>query len=46
MEQLSFVANHFIEHYDNPIDILMWLYDMAEYRDELAKSAKNKDPDP
>jgi hypothetical protein len=29
-----------MKYYDNPIDILMWLYDMAEYRDEQAKAAK------
>jgi hypothetical protein len=34
-EQLTFVATYYHEHYDSPIDILMWLYDMAEYRDEL-----------
>jgi len=38
---MEFVAKHFIEHYDSPIDILMWLYDMAEYRDEQAKAAKS-----
>jgi hypothetical protein len=39
---MEFVAKHFIEHYDSPIDILMWLYDMAEYRDEQAKATKIK----
>ena len=34
-EQLTFVACNYPEHYSSPIDILMWLYDMAEYRDEL-----------
>jgi len=38
---MEFVAIHFIEHYNSPIDILMWLYDMAEYRDEQAKAAKS-----
>ena len=32
-EQLTFIAIYYIEHYYSPIDILMWLYDMAEYRD-------------
>lgn len=32
-EQLTFVSIHYPEHYTSPIDILMWLYDMAEYRD-------------
>ena len=32
-EQLSFVAIHYPEHYSQPIDILMWLYDVAEIRD-------------
>jgi hypothetical protein len=30
-EQLEFIATHYMEHYKTPIDILMWLYDMAEY---------------
>jgi len=30
-EQLTFVACHYPEHYSMPIDILMWLYDMALY---------------
>ena len=34
-EQLTFVACNYPEHYSSPIDILMWLYDMAEYRDDL-----------
>ena len=34
-EQLTFVACFYSDHYNSPIDILMWLYDMAEYRDEL-----------
>jgi hypothetical protein len=36
-EQLTFVATYYHEHYNSPIDILMWLYDMAEYRDEEQK---------
>jgi hypothetical protein len=39
-EQMKFIAISFPEHYSAPIDILMWLYDMAEYRDEQAKAAK------
>jgi hypothetical protein len=34
-EQLVFVSIHYQEHYTYPIDILKWLYDMAEYRDYL-----------
>lgn len=34
-EQLTFVAAYYNAHYESPVDILMWLYDMAEYRDEL-----------
>lgn len=34
-EQLSFVSIYYTDHYFAPIDILMWLYDMAEYRDAL-----------
>lgn len=41
-EQLGFVATYFPEHYFTPIDILMWLYDMAEYRD-ACEEAKNQD---
>lgn len=32
-EQMKFIAISFPEHYSAPIDILMWLYDMAEYRE-------------
>ena len=32
-DQMKFIAIHFSEHYSAPIDILMWLYDMAEYRE-------------
>ena len=39
-EQLTFVATYYCEHYNAPIDILMWLYDMAEYRDEQAERKK------
>ena len=41
-EQLTFVAIHFPDHYSTPIDILMWLYDMAEYRDDMAYITKQK----
>lgn len=41
-EQIVFVANYFPEHYFTPSDILMWLYDMAEYRD-ACEEVKNKD---
>ena len=30
---MKFIAIHYMDHYNAPIDILMWLYDMAEYRD-------------
>ena len=36
-EQLTFIATYYIEHYYTPIDILMWLYDMAEYREQQAE---------
>jgi peptide chain release factor subunit 3 len=39
---MTFIAINFSEHYNAPIDILMWLYDMAEYRDHL-KAEKKKD---
>jgi hypothetical protein len=39
---MTFVACHFPEHYNAPIDILMWLYDMAEYRDEVAAAARRE----
>ena len=32
-EQMKFIAIHYPEHYSAPIDILMWLYDMAEWRE-------------
>jgi hypothetical protein len=36
---MTFVAVNYPEHYNGPIDILMWLYDMAEYRDDLKAEA-------
>ncbi len=39
-EQLTFVSIHYPEYYHTAIDILMWLYDMAEYRDLLKFSAQ------
>ena len=30
---MKFIAIHYPEHYSAPIDILMWLYDMAEWRE-------------
>jgi hypothetical protein len=39
---MAFVATHFIEHYESPVDILMWLYDMAEHRDKQAEATKIK----
>lgn len=38
---MKFIAIHYPEHYSAPIDILMWLYDMGEYRDSL-KAQKKK----
>lgn len=34
-EQLSFIAKHYPEHYRTPIDILIWLYDVASYNEDL-----------
>jgi len=34
---MKFIAIYYPEHYQAPIDILMWLYDMAEYRDSQKK---------
>ena len=34
-EQLSFIASHYPEHYKAPIDILIWLYDVASYDENL-----------
>lgn len=36
-DQLTFIACYYIEHYYSPIDILIWLYDMAEYRQDFAE---------
>lgn len=36
--QMQFIAVHYPEHYRTPVDILMWLYDMAVYKEEEAKS--------
>jgi peptide chain release factor subunit 3 len=36
---MKFIAVHYPEHYLAPIDILMWLYDMAEYRDQMKRAA-------
>ena len=35
IEQMSFIASHYPEHYKNPIDILAWLYDVASYDENL-----------
>jgi len=32
---MSFVASFYPEHYSTPIDILMWLYDMALYTEQV-----------
>jgi hypothetical protein len=34
MDQLAFISIHYPEHYFSPIDILMWLYDMAEFKEQ------------
>jgi hypothetical protein len=39
---MVFIAMYFTDHYDKPIDILMWLYDMAEHRDKQAEATKIK----
>ena len=39
---MKFIARYYYEHYQAPIDILMWLYDMAEYRDMQKFAEKNK----
>ena len=39
---MRFIAIHYSEHYNAPIDILMWLYDMAEYRDQQKIAKKNE----
>ena len=36
-KQMTFVAMYYPEHYHSPIDILMRLYDMAEYREQQAE---------
>jgi len=43
VEQMEFVACNYFEHYSAPIDILMWLYDMAEYRDDLEEQKRIDD---
>jgi hypothetical protein len=35
---MAFIARYYPEHYSSPIDILMWLYDMAEWRDIQKKA--------
>lgn len=32
-DQLTFIAINYVEHYNAPIEILIWLYDMAEYKE-------------
>lgn len=34
-EQSTFVACHYPDHYSSPANILDWLYEMAQYRDNL-----------
>jgi hypothetical protein len=34
-QQLTFVASHYPEYYSSPYNILKWLYEMAQYRDDL-----------
>ena len=34
-EQMSFIAAHYPEYYMCPIDILIWLYDVASYDENL-----------
>ena len=35
MEQMSFIAKNYPEWYKTPIDILIWLYDVASYDENL-----------
>jgi hypothetical protein len=42
-KQMEFIAINYFEHYNAPIDILMWLYDMAEYRDYEIEMKKIED---
>lgn len=37
---MMFISTHYSEHLDNPIDLLMELYDMAEYREIKQESKK------
>ena len=39
-EQLEFIASHHPEHKVEPVDILMWLYDMAQYRDDVIEQKR------
>ena len=34
-EHMEFIAIHYMEHYSNPADLLMKLYDKAEHRDDM-----------
>lgn len=39
-EQLTFIAIHYPEHYKSPVDILMWLYDMAVYKESVEEQKR------
>ncbi len=41
-EQMTFIAFYYHAHYESPVDILMWLYDMAEYREDLDELENEK----
>jgi len=41
-EQLTFIAIHYPEHYTSPIDILIWLYDMAYYKEEVEEQKRRE----
>lgn len=43
-EQLSFIALHFPQHYDKPADILIWLHDAAEFRDDHQRISQESKP--
>jgi hypothetical protein len=45
-EQLTFIAIHYSEHYFSPIDILIWLYDVAEYKESEADRREMIDENP
>lgn len=43
-EQLSFIGAHFPQHYDKPAEILIWLHDAAEFRDDHNRMMMQQEP--